>query len=163
MNNYLEGLTRVPSLIDTNGAYRLATNWLAAIDVDVTRLEREHRSTVTQLKWLLRTPTPLFEVTWDNGGKRFSNGELSIIPSISVLIAGDTGQLIHLKQEDDSYSKRPAALVKNLEKLLAISDEEFLKYTPEQRSNLVSEFAAVQYPPITNQSISTNGCATKAR
>lgn len=152
---YWEGLTRKKSLIDTNGAYRLATNWLAALEVDVPRLEREHRSTTTQFKWMNTAPVPLFEVTWDNGGKRLSNGQLSSIPSISVLISGDTGELIHLRQDDDSYSKRPVALVKNMEKLLAIPDDEFLKYTPEQRSNLVAEFAAVQYPAITNHAVST--------
>jgi len=41
--------------------------------------------------------------------------------------------------------------------LLAIPDSEFLKYSPEQRSNLVAEFAAVQYPHATNQGLNHNG------
>lgn len=150
MNDYLDGLTQVPSLVDTNGAYRMATNWLAELEVDVPKLEREHRPTITQYKWMDTSPIPLFEVTWDNGGKRLANGELSSSPSISVLISGDTGELIHLRQDDGAYSKRPAALVKDMKRLLAIPDEEFLKYTPEQRSNLVAEFAAVQYAFVPN-------------
>ncbi len=38
-----------PSLIDTNGAYQLATQWLAAISVDVPALERQHPLHVIQL------------------------------------------------------------------------------------------------------------------
>jgi hypothetical protein len=157
---YFEELTRKPSLFDSKGAYRLATNWLNAMEVDVARLERESRPTTTQWIWMNRTSVPIFEVKWCNEGKRLANGRLVPLPIVDVLISGDTGELIHLRQEDVSYSKRPVVLVKDIDKLLAIPDEEFLKYTPEQRSNLVSEFAAVQYPPITNNLINTNGSAT---
>jgi hypothetical protein len=57
---------------------------------------------------------------------------------------------LKLRQEDDSYSKRPAALIKDMDKLLAIPDEEFLKYSPTERSNLIVRFAAVHYPPLDN-------------
>lgn len=35
--------------------------------------------------------------------------------------------------------------MKNLDKLLAIPDEEFSKLTPEQRTNLVAQYAVVDY------------------
>ncbi len=39
-----------------------------------------------------------------------------------------------------------------MDKLLAIPDEEFLKYSPQEKSNLVARFSAVTYPPITGES-----------
>jgi hypothetical protein len=61
------------------------------------------------------------------------------------MIAGDTKDLLYLRQEDDSYSKRPATLIKDVDSLLAIPDAEFLTYSTLERSNLVSRFAAVDY------------------
>jgi hypothetical protein len=146
MNAYLEGLTHAKSLIDANGAYRMATNWLERMEVDVAKLNAERPLTITQFKWMNRWPTPIFEVAWANKGGRLSNGMPDPIPGVIVMIAGDTGELIHLRQEDLSFSKRPPALIKDLDKLLAIPDSEFLHYSADQRSNLVSEFSAVHYP-----------------
>ena len=67
------------------------------------------------------------------------------------MISGINGELLNLRQEDDSYSRRPFASIKDVDKLLAIPDKEFLKYTPEQRSNLVVRFSAVTYPTLTNK------------
>jgi hypothetical protein len=39
-----------------------------------------------------------------------------------------------------------------MDKLLAISNEEFLKYSPLERSNLVTRFAAVDYSLPTKRS-----------
>jgi hypothetical protein len=146
MNAYLEGLTHTKSLIDTNGAYRMAANWLERLEVDVPRLNAERRLTITQMKWMNRSLTPIFEVTWANHGERLSNGMIDPISGIIVMISGDTGELIHLRQEDLSFSKRPPVLIKDLDKLLAIPDSEFLHYSADQRSNLVGNFAAVHYP-----------------
>jgi hypothetical protein len=145
MNAYLEGLTHAKSLIDTNGAYRMATNWLERLEVDVAKLNAERSLTITQLNWMNRSPTPIFEVSRANNGGQLSNGMPDPIPGIIVMISGDTGELIHLRQEDLSFSKRPPALIKDLDKLLAIPDTEFLQYSPEQRSNLVAQFEAVNY------------------
>jgi hypothetical protein len=145
---YFESLTQKTSLIDINGAYRMATNWLGAIGVDVLKLERQHQPMTRQLLYLNRSPIPLFEITWDNGGLRMSNGRPNPVPAISVLLAGDSGELIHLRQEDDTYSARPVSLIKDTETLLAISDDEFARYSPEERSNLVVRFAAVKYAGV---------------
>jgi hypothetical protein len=145
MNAHLEGLTHAKSLIDTNGAYRMATNWLERLEVDVPKLNSERPLTITQTKWMNRSPIPIFEVTWANNGGRLSNGMPDPIPGVIVMVSGDTGELIHLRQEDLSFSKRPPALIKDLDKLLLIPDAEFLQYSSEQRSNLLARFAAVNY------------------
>jgi hypothetical protein len=171
LREYLEGLSRIKSSMNTNDAYRIATNWLVAMDVDVQRLEKDHPSTTRQqsfMPWpsdgntntVIRVdsegnilpadgntnreiPLPLFDVKWGDWAE----------PVIDVKISGVTGELLKLRQEDDSYSKRPASLIKDADKLLAIPDEEFLKYSPLERSNLVVRFAAVNYSETNHLSL----------
>src|SRR5262249_43816055 len=45
-----EILSHGKSLVDTNGAYQLATNWLNAIQVDVLELEKTNRPAIQQ-RW----------------------------------------------------------------------------------------------------------------
>jgi hypothetical protein len=139
--DYQRQLAGIPSTMNTNDAYRIATNWLMAIDVDVQKLEKEHPATVEQMVPRDLGPLPIFEVYWGERGRS----------KVSVRIAGDTKDLLHLRQNDDSYSKRPFALIKDMDKLLAIPNEEFLKYSPMERSNLVARFAAVHYLASTNE------------
>ena len=150
LREYLEGLSKTPSIINTNSAYQIATNWLAAMDVDLQRLEKEHPPTVKQqtfVPWadsgktnLAEISLPIFDVKWGDWAQ----------PVIDIQISGATGELLKLRQEDDSYSKRPASLIKDMDKLLAIPDEEYLKYSPLEKSNLVARFAAVHYPDSVN-------------
>jgi hypothetical protein len=125
-------------IIATNAAYRLATNWLCAISVDVQRLEREHRPLVRQ-KWFSPLGTagtkpkafPILDVKWGDWDS----------PAISVSILGTTGQLLEIRQEDESFSRRPKELLVNVEGLLDISDAEFLKLSEAQRKDLFRKFA----------------------
>lgn len=131
-------------IINTNDAYRLATNWLISIGVDLQKLESERPALVLQ-QFLEspgagKIPIPLFYVRWGSKSK----------PTVDIMISGVSGQLLNLRQEDDSYSKRPISLIKDMDKLLAISDEDFLKMSLLEKNNLVARFAAVQYPPLEN-------------
>src|SRR5207253_152044 len=120
LTKYVQQLAGKPSKIDTNGAYHLTRDWLASIEVDLPALEKAHPWKAEQ--WFLKgrflrgpKPVPVFDVKWGNWA----------MPTVSVMIAGDTKEILNLRLEDDSYSKRPVALIKDLDKLLAISDEEF--------------------------------------
>ncbi|MDE3066633.1 MAG: hypothetical protein KGJ60_03680 [Verrucomicrobiota bacterium] len=132
----------VHSVIDTNGAYQLASNWLEAVGVDVERLQREHPVIVRHLRMVDGSLLPLFHVYW---GPKTNT-------VIDVMLTGANKSLLYLRQNDDSYLGRPFSLIKDADQLLAIPDSEFLKYSPEQRSNLVSRFAAVQYSSIAQPS-----------
>jgi len=138
----LERLSHMKSMINSNDAYRLGTNWLVAMGADLKRLEAEHPPVVEQQLWKSSpggdVPIPLFYIWW---GDDAASG-------VHVMISGLTGELLNLCQDDDSYSKRPSALIKDVDQLLAIPDEEFLKYSDLERSNLVVRFAAIQYPPL---------------
>jgi hypothetical protein len=141
-----EILSHQKSLVDSKGAYQLATNWLARIGVDVLELEKGNKLEVQQ-RWFwgkgTREPRillPIFEVKW--GGTR-----------VEVVVDGRTKGFLSIRMLDQaSFSRRPCELVRGLDKLLAISDAEFLTYSQLGRSNLVARFAAVdcQNPGQTN-------------
>jgi hypothetical protein len=57
-----------------------------------------------------------------------------------IYISAATGDRVQLSNEISSSSNRKP-LIKNVGALLAISDEEFSKYSPTERSNLVVRFA----------------------
>ena len=64
---------------------------------------------------------------------------------MAVSIFGPTKELLGLYQDDDSFSRRPRDLLKDMDTLLAIADEEFAKYSAEDRRKLISRFAAIGY------------------
>ena len=148
------------SLIGTNEAHQLATNWLAKLDVDVAALERTHPVRVNQEFFYeggIVSPErvvmlPRFEVKW---------GTNSLVPAVWVSVFGPTKEPLQIRQHDVSFSKRPAGLVKEPERLLAIRDSDFAKYTESQKSNLVFESAVAKYRhyslPEIVKAVPTNG------
>ncbi|MGH7951236.1 MAG: hypothetical protein ACREFE_04870 [Limisphaerales bacterium] len=114
----LDDLVGKPSLIDTNGAYQLATQWLAAVDIDMAAL-RKLKWTVNQLHYKAKGATnyvtlPLYYV--DFGNKHFpASGNLRAFdePLISVEILGTTKELQNLMIHDLSFSCRPLLLITN--------------------------------------------------
>ena len=114
----LDDLIGKPSLIDTNGAYQLATQWLAAVDVDMAALGKL-KWTVNQLHYLARGATntvtlPFYFV--DFGTKHYpASGNLHAFdePLVSVKILGTTKELIELYFLDSSFCRRPPLLMTN--------------------------------------------------
>jgi hypothetical protein len=133
---------KMKSLVDTNEAYRLATNWLSKLDVDVVALEKAHSPHVMQMFYYeggkpipeRRVMLPRFEVRWGSNS-----------PAIWVSVFGPTSEPLQIRQEDISFSRRPRGLVKDAERLLSIPDIAFAKYTDLQRSNLVVQSAITKY------------------
>lgn len=146
-------LLKQKSIIDKAEAYRMATNWLTLMTVDVPKLEAEnrpnivHEGCVSRVKRGQMDLLPLFEITWGKG----MYGDESV-PHVLVEIDGRNKGLIRIRLEDESVSQRPAGLIKNRDELLSISDQEFLSYTDQQREDLVKRFMAISYDPSpTNQ------------
>ncbi len=148
IKEFMTRFSKIKSTINTNDAYRLATNWLVAIGINVSALEKTEPLIIQQQ--MCRTsngvevPCPLFYVQWgkveaDQLGHPKSN------PAINLMISGINGDLLSLRIENDAYSKRPLVLIRDIDKLRAIPDAEFLKYSPTERSNLVARFFAVNY------------------
>jgi hypothetical protein len=120
----LTELVGKPSLIDTNDAYRMATQWLAAIDVDIEAVKKL-KGSVNQLRYSPAGTTkmialPLFYV--DFGSKRYpasGNLKASDKPLISVEILGTTKELQDLEIHDLSLSDRPPLLITNIFDLIS--------------------------------------------
>ncbi len=139
-------LAKFASLIDTNGAYQVATNWLATLGVDVPALEGKYRLNFIQWRYYPKGKDgpvimlPVYHVEWLGFILRTQpNRERAVV---SVTIFGATKELVEYHVLDDSLFLRPRIQIKDAEKLLSISDEEFRRFDALQRSNLVVEFSA---------------------
>ena len=108
----------LPSLVDAGGAHSLATQWLAAVDIDVAALERQHKPSNVQVEHILpngsRRKSPLFVVTW--------GGPAEKDPPVTVLILGITKELIEMRIQDTRFSQRPPIVIKNARELNAQPD-----------------------------------------
>jgi hypothetical protein len=111
---------RRTNLLDSRGAYLLATQWLAALDVDVTALELRHEPSITQWKLLkpyeageilepgaksnnLReTLLPVFEIRWGTNGLK-----PGITAPVEVGVLGTTKELLFLRLKPPTFSRRP--------------------------------------------------------
>jgi hypothetical protein len=119
----LDKLVGKPSLIYTNDAYQMATQWLSAIDVDMSRVNKL-KWVVNQLHYLPKGATntvtlPLFYV--DFGSKHYpASGNLVAFdkPLITVEILGTTKELQELLINDESFCGRPVLLVTNMYELI---------------------------------------------
>jgi hypothetical protein len=118
-------LANAHSLIGTNEAYQLAKQWLTAISIDVVALEKKYKPLVEQ-DWYLDPPLayqnyrdipkdffknahkkfrPIFTVTW--GGKEDDS------PPVLIKILGTSKELISLRMQDTTLSKRPPIVITN--------------------------------------------------
>jgi hypothetical protein len=145
----LDALVGQPSLIDTNGAYQLATQWLAAVDIDMSALNKL-KWTVNQLHYKPLGATnyvtlPLFYV--DFGNQHFpARGESKAFdePLVSVEILGTTKELQEmLFVHGLSFSRRPTMLITNILELTRAPD------LPEKRLSTSSNRETDSHLPPT--------------
>lgn len=141
-------LSKHKCLIDTNGAYQIATNWLTKMGLDVASAETKYHPIVEQWRFSngnssdkletnrIGTLLPVFEVTWQ-GPLVLKTRTLPNRAVISMTISGITKELLAFHLLDDSLFLRPKIQINEPEKLLLIKDEDFKKFDNLQRSNLV--------------------------
>jgi hypothetical protein len=112
-------LVGVQSLINDSQAYTLATQWLAAISVDVTALEQKYKPKISQQKLYYPQGTtnkvslPIYFVKW-GGNEDY--------PAVKVTILGTTKELMELRMENRSFSRRPPMIIPNARELNSIPD-----------------------------------------
>lgn len=142
------------SLIDTNGAYELARQWLSGLSVDVTALESKYPHHVADLAArppIARRPVlgatnrapgravaaarrasitpPVFRVTW--GGRSGRAAAASTPVQVTVEVLGSTKQCIGLRVQNPDLLKAPPLQLTNQDKLLG---------TPPPPQHFVEEF-----------------------
>ena len=146
-NSLMERASRMKYTINTNELYRSATNILVALEIDQNVFEKKNLLRVEQGVFHSDrglVPSPLIYIYWGKPELRdpSSNG-------IALEISAVSGDMLELNVGNASGCKG-LPLVKDMDKLLAIPDSEFLKYSDQERSNLVVRFSAVAYPGLTN-------------
>jgi len=126
----------------------LATNWLTALDVDLVSLEKSNPPCVNRHPFFESergpVPSPVLGVEWHNPTTPGYDST-----EVAVEISAVSGDLIKLVDKSGDFGKRPA-MIRDVGRLLAISDEEFLKYSPLERSNLLVRFAGVHGPILSD-------------
>lgn len=117
------------SHIDTNGAYQLATQWLAKLSLDVSLLNVKFTPQVTQptapapriragrgelnpRSPSIKSPLPIFLVTW---GERPPHDMMN---PVRLRLLGTTPELLELDLRDRQFLGRPPLVVSNKAELL---------------------------------------------
>ena len=140
---------RMRSLITTtNEAYRLATNVLWRIEVNVNALERSNQVAVVQhffyggdgVRAGSKVDLPAYDVRWSHGGEQ----------AVAVTLFGPDKRVLQLVQDDISFSGRPRELIRNAEELLEIRDEEFQRYSKAQLRDLLARSLVLPYSSRSN-------------
>jgi hypothetical protein len=110
---HISELKKTPSLINKNEAYQMATQWLNAFSVNVPGLEQKHKPLVTQQQVIASPDStnlitlPIYYVKWGNQEN----------PAVEVNILGTTKELMELRTEDTSFSRRRPLIVTNAAEL----------------------------------------------
>jgi hypothetical protein len=121
---------KMPSLIDSNEAYHIATNWLSRVYVDVPLLNQKYKVNVGQPGFWMTPPEtlggkgsgwttlPLYYVTWCKGDYEAAKvGIFGPTKQFMSLIIGDVD-----KPEDASICSHVYLLVTNVQELLAMTN-----------------------------------------
>jgi hypothetical protein len=115
----LDKLVGKTSLINDIEAHEMATQWLAAVDINVAALEKKYPPEVHHLKFTPENSTnavelPIYFVTWG-----WIGAPISSEPLAEVKILGTTKELVELsfpglfRFSDASFSERPPLLITN--------------------------------------------------
>lgn len=112
------------SRMDTNGAYQLATQWLAAARIDVASLNRDCEVQVEPERFANRGVgsgkfVPIYFVYWQSAQNRAK----SYGSTASVKLFAPTKTLMSLRVEESDYILRPPLVFTNLAALLSDATE----------------------------------------
>ena len=141
-----------PSLLDTNSAYQLATQWLTSLSVDVRAMEQKFPPRILQIPARKidangrnlpgtsnNVATPLFEIAWGN-----RQPPTEFLNPVRVKILGTSKELLALDIRDDSIFQGTPLLVTNASQLLGPIP--FPQHFVEELVGGVAAYAAVAFP-----------------
>jgi hypothetical protein len=147
---------KTPSLINSNGAYQLATQWLAAIDVDIGALEKKYGSQMKVEQAFIwnqpsldvyhhppgdtnKTMLPIFNVTWGHGVKYEYAAQVRIL--------GTTKELMGLTLGDSSLSRRPPLVITNAKELNSIPNPPMMRLQHPPSASKTNSPTSMNAPP----------------
>lgn len=123
---------RPKSLIDETGAYKLSTQWLSAISVNIPALEKKRALSIRHVHVQSTTDAsgyvflPIYVVAWGNTND----------PDVQVTILGSTKELLELVINNTSFSSRPPLVVTNADELQNQPAPSTIKDAPNQKGTL---------------------------
>ncbi len=123
-NKFQESYTWPISRMNTNEAYHLATQWLAAVHMDVKGMERDCRVTVKPDDVYVHPPrgkfVPVYDISWVRKGYVPNGDVLNAISNdvASVMLFTPTKALLQLDVRDAKYILRKPLVFSNLDSLL---------------------------------------------
>jgi hypothetical protein len=107
---YQNAYTWPNSLIDTNQAYQLATQWMSAASMDIKALNRDCQITVETEDTYIHVPpgkfVPVYDIYWKSRDNVFGGA--------SVRLFTPTKTLLQLRVEDPKYILRKPLVFTNL-------------------------------------------------
>jgi hypothetical protein len=138
----MERASRMKYSMNTNDLYLVASNYLFKLGVDVAKMEKTRLLKVNKYPmfhsdrgWV---SNPLLTVEWEDTNAVGYNP----FRVMEVQVSAVSGDLLHIT--DGSYFKdKEQPFVNDMDKLASISDDEFLKYSTLERSNLLVQFAGL--------------------
>ena len=136
----MERASKMPYTVSTNDLKRLATNYLNALELDQKAFEKIQLTTDKYSVFHSRhgpVQNPLMYIFWGNPELRNpgTNG-------FAVKLSAVSGQLLEMNVGNASGCKGlPLLKLEEFPKLLAITDEEFMKMSDTERTNLLYRFA----------------------
>jgi hypothetical protein len=154
-NSLMERASKMKyKITGTNMLYEIAANYLADLDLNAKNLEMTSPLTLNKYSDFHSSrgivPSPLMYIMWGKPELRNpgSNG-------IAMEFSAVSGELLELDAGISVCKNFPR--IKNIDKLLAIPDADFMKYSSLERSNLVAQFS---YSFIGNEVSESNAKST---
>jgi len=138
----MERASRMTYTVNTNDLYRMATNVLVALDVNVSALEREDPPVINKNPFFKSerglVPSPLMTVEWQKVNAHGFDRD-----RVELVMSAVSGELLKYIDLGGSFRNGNRPFLNNVSALLAISDEEFMKYSSLDRSNLLVNYAGI--------------------
>jgi hypothetical protein len=155
IRDFHDRIAREPSLVEPETAHQVATQWLAALAVDVPRLERKyhHRLSYPKLDAPVMRRTaegsatrtrvvPLFWVLWGEGEyKPFKDAKGS---ALDVDLLGTTREVVHLNVSDESLLGRPARVLPGQAILQELPNEPFTAIWTNRQISATNVFGVLR-------------------
>jgi hypothetical protein len=142
------------SPIDADGAYQLATQWLARASIDIDALEKQYRhevsyptlsravrSTSKTGKPVKTTVVPDFWVTWGRDDPKLAG---KAVYALQIEILGPTRALERLTINDHSLSKRPRIRLDGTLVLQDLPNQAFMELWQKPELNVTNVFGLLR-------------------
>ena len=151
---YFDRLAQQHSDVGPKEAYQLATQWLAAVDIDMDQLRRRYRHRIDYPKLdkpvTVESPegrtkrtriVPRFDITWNDTQSSIYRGKPY---AVEVVVVGPSKELASLDIGDTSLSKRPSLRIPGEAVLMELPNEPFTNLWARRELSVTNVFGLLR-------------------